>query len=146
MPDILEEKNRIARKEHKCSYCNETIEKGTKYEFAKLIYEGRLYEWKNHIGCGMIASKLWNFIDPDDGMTEDDFHEGCREFCNIFICPGCDKYNKESDECIEDKTYCIDKITEILKTHDFKRVKKDGDWMVKWVLELKENKSCQDMK
>jgi len=137
MPETLQEKKRIARKNHICSYCGEVIEKGSTYDYAKLVYEGRLYEWKNHIDCGIIASSIWKYVDPDNGMTEEDFQEGCADFCNTFICPGCDKYNNESDECNEDKRYCIDKITEVLKTNTFKRVKKDGDWMEKWILEPK---------
>ena len=87
MPDILQEKERKARKPHVCDYCGKTIEKGEAYEWAKLKYDGTIYEWKNHKKCGFIASELWSYIDPDNGMTEEDFQEGCREFCHAFVCP-----------------------------------------------------------
>lgn len=113
MPDIIEQKERTARKEHQCDYCNEVIQKGEKYEWAKLTNGENLYEWKNHLRCGFISRELWSFIDPDEGMTENDFNEGCAEFCRTFICPSC----KESNE---DCYYCLDKIYDFLQTHELK--------------------------
>jgi hypothetical protein len=140
MPEILENKKRIAKKQHKCSYCGEAIEKGYTYDYQKLVHDGYLYEWKNHIECGVIASELWNYVDPNEGMTEEDFKEGCRDFCDTFICPSCNKYDDEYGGCKDGKRYCIDKISETLKTNSFKRVKKDRDWTEKWILELKKVK------
>ena len=137
MPEQLQSKKRKARKDHICSYCGEVIKKGTIYDWAKLIYEGSLYEWKNHLECGVIASNLWSYIDPDEGMTEEDFQEGCFEFCRTFICQGCEKYDCESDKCEDDKRYCIDKIYQLLQTHNFKHIKMENGWMKKWVLEEK---------
>jgi hypothetical protein len=132
MPDILEQKNRIARKEHTCSYCNGKIEKGKEYEYAKLVYEGRLYEWKNHLDCGFVARELWAYIDPAEGMTEEDFQEGCREFCNVFICPECKDFDEVTEECDSEDAFCLDKIAEKLRTHDFKRVKSERGWSDRW--------------
>lgn len=112
MPDILDRKERIARKEHSCSYCNEKIAIGEKYEWAKLKSGSELYEWKNHIKCGVIAQELWSYIDPYNGMTEYDFQQGCADFCGEFICPYCKEKN-------EDCYYCLDKIYNLLQTHDF---------------------------
>lgn len=126
MPDILDSRVRTARKQHICSYCGRTIEKGETYEWAKLAYEDQLYEWKNHKECGFIAHKLWRYIDPDEGMTDEDFDEGCTAFCDEFICPNC---KMGSHNC----RYCIDKIYEFLQKNDFKRITPPGDWMQKWV-------------
>ena len=57
-------------------------------------------------------------------MTADDFQDACGEFCRMFICPDCDKWDKEAREVgpeCED-SFCIDKIFDFLQTHDFKRV------------------------
>lgn len=107
MPEILDEKDRKARKEHSCDYCQEIIKKGETYEWASLKAD-ELYEWKNHKRCGFIARELWSFIDPNDGMTESDFQEGCAEFCDVFICKGCSDRD-------EDCYYCLDKIYEVLQ-------------------------------
>lgn len=121
----LDGKERVARKQHYCSYCNGIIEKGESYEWAKLIYEGQLYEWKNHKKCGFIAHELWDYIEPDEGMTEEDFNEGCAEFCSTFICPGC-------EAATHDCYYCLDKIYDFLQTHDFRRVKSENGWTNAW--------------
>lgn len=132
MPQTLDNHDRVARKPHTCSYCGGTIEKGETYEWAKLAYDGELYEWKNHKKCGFIAREIWDYIDPYEGMTEEDFQEGCASFCTELICPDCEE--KE-----EDCYYCIDKIYAFLQENDFKRIAPPGDWMKKWVGVPKEN-------
>lgn len=121
MPEMLQEAERIAKKQHTCSYCGEPIEKGEVYEWAKMKYDGRFYEWKNHKRCGFIADQLWGFADPDDGMTQDDFMEACAEFCAHYICTEC-PYNQSFEydgmECEKNLSYCIDKIGDFLRTHE----------------------------
>lgn len=131
MPEILSESKRKARKLHTCNYCGDSIQKGETYDYAKLKTD-YLYEWKNHEKCGFVAGELWDYIDPDDGMTESDFQEGCQEFCKAFICPDCPDVDIEADDCNLDKIYCIDKIYEHLQTHDFKRVKDKHGWTHTW--------------
>lgn len=118
MPEILQRKGRTARKPHTCSYCGGVIEKGETYDWAKLAHEGEIYEWKNHKKCGFIASELWSYIDPDDGMTDEDFRDGCLEFCQTFICPDCKQYDKEFEDCSKGELYCIDKIYDFLQTNE----------------------------
>jgi hypothetical protein len=43
--------NRVARKEHKCTYCAEPISKGDGYVFQKGNYDGRWFESKMHPEC-----------------------------------------------------------------------------------------------
>ena len=131
MPEILQEKERKARKPHVCDYCGKTIEKGEAYEWAKLKYEEIIYEWKNHKKCGFIASELWSYIDPDNGMTEEDFQEGCCEFCHAFVCPDCDQYDKEFEDCSKDESYCIDKIYGFLQAHELYKDRREG-WFDVW--------------
>lgn len=142
MADILDNKIRTARKDHTCNYCGDVIHKGEKYDYSKLVQDGELYEWKCHLECNNIANILWEYIDPWEGMTEDDFYEGCRDFCRVFICPGCQYADKETYddlECNLDKSYCLNKITEKLKYNDFRKVKRDpDDWYSVWKLFPKE--------
>lgn len=137
MPDILAERERKAAKLHTCSYCGETIQKGELYDWAKLAFDGRLYEWKSHKKCSFIADELWSYIDPDEGMTAEDFNEGCTAFCRAFICPGCPTADQEAEECKEDKTYCTDKIYDLLQTHDFRR-DPETPWAWRCVPKVKE--------
>lgn len=75
----LDSKQRIAKKRHKCNFCNGIIEIGEKYDWSKNVFDGVIYEWKNHISCGQIASKLNMYDWCDDGVTEEDFRESIQE-------------------------------------------------------------------
>lgn len=126
MPELIYKKDRKARKQHKCSYCNAFIEKGEIYEHSVLKYAGEIYDWDSHKECVFIARELWEYIDPWDGMTEDDFQEGCQEFCQTFVCPDCPHYDKECHECLKDGYYCPDKIYEILQKYELVRKKEES--------------------
>jgi hypothetical protein len=43
--------SRKARKDHRCSYCGETINKGRAYTFQKGNWDGRWFESKMHDEC-----------------------------------------------------------------------------------------------
>ena len=66
MPEILAERERKAGKCHTCSYCGGEILKGSVYDWAKLTFDGQMYEWKSHKECSRIASALWGLIDKDE--------------------------------------------------------------------------------
>lgn len=142
MPEILQTKDRKARRTHTCSYCGEPIEKGEVYEWAKLKYEDMIYEWKNHTKCGFIANELWEFADPDDGMSEDDFREACERFCRKFICPECPHADKETYdelECEKDESFCTDKIYDFLQTYELYKDRKEG-WYDIWKIRERRKK------
>lgn len=134
MPEILIDTKRKSRKSHICDYCGDVIQKGETYDYAKLKseYSEGIYEWKSHEKCSFIASQLWSYIDPDDGMTQEDFEEGCRDFCRVFLCPQCPDADNEVEECKLDKQYCIDKIYGHLQTHDLKCIKDKHGWTYTW--------------
>lgn len=72
MSTVLSSNSRIARKDHKCSYCGLKIKKGTKY-FIDTMVGDYMYDWKYHESCSWIASRLDMFDECDDGVTMDDF-------------------------------------------------------------------------
>ena len=114
----LSRKDRIARKEHRCDWCNETINKGEKYYYETFIYDGEMCDWKSHLSCERIVSAIWDYIDPDEGMSADEFSEGCADVCREFICPDCPEWNKEYSECEKDESYCLDRIDKFFETHE----------------------------
>lgn len=134
MVETLESKVRKARKTHSCDYCGGEISVGQHYEYSKLKQD-YIYEWKSHTECGHIAQALWNWIDPDEGLDGEHFQMACQEFCQAFTCPKCEYW--DGDDCALCQVFCADKISDILRTHDFKRIKKDGDWMPHWELVAK---------
>ena len=128
MIEVIREEQRKARKPHTCSYCGEVIQPGEIYNHDVLAYDGNMYEWKSHQKCMYIATALWEYIDPDEGMTAEDFDEGCIDFCRAFICPDCPDADLEVEDCKLGRTHCIDKIYDFLQTHDFRRVKYEHGW------------------
>lgn len=119
-------KNVIARKSHTCDWCNKTINKGEEYERQKFKYDGKLCEWHAHLACSRIATAIWDYADPDDGMDSDMFDESCADICLVFICPDCPKWNAEIEECDNDASYCLDKMDDFLKSHVLYPWKRDG--------------------
>ena len=114
MPELLSDSEPKANKTHKCDLCEMDIAKGEKYKRQQLKYEGDLYAFKMHKQCSEISSLLWNFIDPDEGMTSEDFTDGCQRYCWEFVCPHCPQMDEISEECKDDKGYCLDRILQRL--------------------------------
>ena len=131
--EILKTKRRKARKEHTCDYCGCKIEKGEVYNRSTCKWSDSIYDWACHQECSEVVSFLDAWIDADEyGIDGDMFCDACREFCQTFICPTCKDYGKEDDECNQDKSYCIDKIYAISKTH--KLVRSKGRYGIAWEL------------
>ena len=126
MYEHLETKNVIARKEHKCDWCEKLISKGEEYERQKFKYDGEFFEWHTHLACSRVASAIWDYADPDDGMDSDQFDEYCAEVCCRFICPDCENWNKEYGECEKDESYCIERMDEFFKSHELYRAERRG--------------------
>ena len=131
MPETISRKERTARKPHICDYCGETINPGEKYDHAVLKYEGSIYTWDAHQRCQKIASEIWDMVDPDAGMTSDEFQEACAELCRLYICPCCDQMDKAGD-CKKDNLFCTQKLHDLMQTHDLRRVVKDGKLTWAW--------------
>ena len=90
--ETLKQSTIVAKKVHACDWCGLNIEKGETYERCTCVHDGVLYDWKNHISCKQIASKLEMFDYTDEGVTGDDFKENVTE-----------KYNdltKDDDSCV----------------------------------------------
>jgi hypothetical protein len=128
MPELISQSTQKARKAHECGLCCKGIAIGEEYKKQFLKYCGEVYGFKEHLQCNEIANRLWSFIDPDEGMTEEDFQEGCQSYCVQFICPHCEEWDKGIDECKKDESYCLDKIQARLKTHGLRKVKNSFRW------------------
>ncbi len=131
MQQILERKDVVARKPHRCDWCNCAIEKGELYDWSKHVFDGDFYEWHSHLSCSRVASAIWDYVDPDEGMTEDEFWEGCRDISQSFVCPSCREWDKETQECNKDESFCIDKLDEFFKTHELYIDRREG-WCRVW--------------
>lgn len=68
-----------ARKEHTCSFCHGIIAKGSEYERTVCKQDGDIYTWKAHLHCQELI-KICKTEACDEGITDEDFYEGIREF------------------------------------------------------------------
>lgn len=128
---------RKASKRHSCGLCGRAIEKGETYEELRCVGGGGLYVFRSHERCQRISNAIWDYVDPDDGMTRDDFCNAVNELMSTFFCPfRCDRFDKENGECKEDRpcTDCIAKFDEYLKTHQLVLdTKEPWSWRMKEV-------------
>lgn len=115
----LERNIRKSRKIHRCDYCRCDIAPKTLYEQSKYVSDGVIYEWKTHIECSYIATQLWDYADPIDGMDSTLFTETCSDFCKAFVCPKCQKW--KNGECTDKCEYCIHKIYDFLQKYQLFR-------------------------
>ena len=116
--ETLEQKKVKALKDHVCDYCGCKIHKGEMHEYQRNKSDGRLYTWRCHLHCQSLCSKMWNYVDPDNGMNSDEFIDSARELMCAFYCPGhCDKYDKELEDCNDefDEDSCIRRFAEFME-------------------------------
>ena len=126
MLKLIDRKARRANKEHRCRYCGRLIQKGEKYEWSKNSWDDKLYEFHCHEKCAAIAEAIWDYADPDDGMDDDLFQHTCQEVCQTFVCPDCPKYDTDIEDCCDDETYCIDRLSEFFTDNEMYRAGRRG--------------------
>ncbi len=131
--ETLDCKTRKARKEHRCDYCGGIIKKGEAYDWSKNIYDGILYEWKSHEKCSFLCEQLWDYANPDEGMDEELFQDSLHSFCQAFVCPDCENWDRKRQCCDDDLEYCIDKAYDLLQTHTLCRTERTA-WWENWAL------------
>ena len=89
-----------SRKRHTCNLCGGIIPARAEYNMQINVYDGRLYTWRTHLHCQSLCGKIWNYVDPDEGMTYDRFQEAVAQLMHTFYCPyHCDEYFKQDDDC-----------------------------------------------
>ena len=128
-------KDVVARKEHRCDWCNLKINKGEKYNYQTFIVDGEFCDWHSHLACVRVVCAIWDYCDPYDGMDSWGFDAGCADVCRDFICPDCQEWDKE-DGCKKDESYCIDKMDQFFKMHELYQEKRDGLYRI-WKCRMK---------
>lgn len=146
MPELLRSEMRTARKPHTCSLCGAEIKTGEQYGYDTYKFNGEVYDWKMHMECDAVSTFLWDYVDPDEGMTQDEFLEACDDVCRIFICPDCEHFDSEGaedgDYCRENGTSCIHKLYELSKKYYLSCQRDTQNGWLKWRLTpIKEDKN-----
>ena len=75
METLSYQKEVKANKEYRCNFCGEKIKKDEVYHSSTHKNDGTIYDWRTHIHCSNIASRLKLYDDCEDGLTEDAFQE-----------------------------------------------------------------------
>ena len=78
--DLLSSMMVKARKEHSCDYCQRTIAKGEKYEYANWADEGYVWAWKTCRDCLEVID-LYNITNDGDPMSYEDFVDIIVDLC-----------------------------------------------------------------
>lgn len=137
-PVCLNEVTRRARKPHRCNLCGEEIKKGTEYDLQTIVCDGMFYGWKMHPECNAVSSFLWDYVDPDEGMSEDEFLDACSEVCRTFSCPDCKHFDAEGasdgDYCKENRSFCIHKLYELAQKYYLSRQRRTERGWIEWRL------------
>lgn len=138
MPELLKSETRTARKPHRCCLCCEEIKPGEQYGYDTYKFDGEVYDWKTHMECDAVSTFLWDYVDPGDGMTSDDFLEACADVCSTFVCPDCEHFDSEhaddGDYCQKNDSYCIHKLYELSKKYYLSCQRDTQNGWLKWRL------------
>ena len=126
MNELIYISNRDARKAHRCSLCGGTIQPGETYVFCVNKYDGEIGSFKEHAKCNEIANEIADFVDADDGITEEEFMDGVNDILHDFICPDCEYFDSIEDpwceECKEvHKCNTIDMVYDFLQKYELYR-------------------------
>lgn len=111
----------MSAKPHICDYCGCEIPKGERYEKQTNVCDGRMYTWRAHLYCKALCSKIWNYVDPDEGMTGYEFCDAVRELMSTFYCPfHCDEYEDNIQDCDRgfDADVCVKRFAKFMEIRE----------------------------
>lgn len=118
--ETLKETNPIARKEHKCMYCNGIINKGQRYNRQTIAFDGSVYDWICHEECLELSGLLdmtASFL--DEGVSEDGFHRCVEEY--VYT----NHYDNEADDIAKEwQVPMYEQVKMIIKELEMKKTKK----------------------
>lgn len=127
--NVLSRKEVSARKQHRCGYCGCAIEKGERYEEQRCVSGGSVYTFRAHLRCQSLCDKIWDYVDPCEGMTEDDFGDAVQSLMSTFYCPfHCDAWERDIQDCNcgFDYDVCVRRFAKFMETRQLVQVVEPG--------------------
>lgn len=79
METIMYPTERKATREHVCNFCSEKITLGKTYLKSTHKNDGGIYDFKTHVHCAELATRLKMYDDADEGVTDEIFSETVSE-------------------------------------------------------------------
>lgn len=130
MLECLDDSIVKAQKEYICDYCSQKIAKGEKHHRAYMKFDNEMYTWRSHLKCAELAVIIRDVVNPDEGLTHDDFSEGVQILAEEFVCAACQHFDKEyPDDCGEWMSKdCVNTVCDFFQHH---KLYWDGGWKVK---------------
>ena len=132
--EVIERRNVRARKDHRCDLCGCVIAKGELHEWQKNKCNGELYVFRVHLHCQELSGKIWDYVDPDEGMCDDEFYDALLALASIFYCPfHCDEYEEDMCDCDRgfDADVCVRRFAKFMESREL-RLLKDFDGVTRW--------------
>lgn len=118
--ETLTDETRKARKQHRCNWCGNIIQKGEKYRHSVNVDGGDMWSFKAHLKCDQIFDAFYKKDHPYwDECNAEYFEESAIEYLCLHVCPSCPLWTKTEDyhgECGSPNRWhdCIDKLHESL--------------------------------
>jgi hypothetical protein len=89
MTDFHNETEQVARKPHRCDFCETIIEKGERYSKAIGVFEGDFFTWKEHLDCRAALLEYMRLTgaysyEPLSNMEDEDRAWIKQEYPTIF--------------------------------------------------------------
>lgn len=85
-PSVYSERERIARKDHKCGECGRTILKGEPYQFVSGVWDGRANSYKTCSHCCVVQEWLMRECSGFMfSMIGEDIEDHARDYSRIDL-------------------------------------------------------------
>jgi hypothetical protein len=117
-----------AHKPHVCDYCGHVIPCGETYVQSCNKVDGELYTWLAHPHCDRIASAIWNYVAPSEGMDACTFRDAVKTVMREHYCPAnCQRWVKDVGcSAGNDMTSCLRRFDEFMQTHSLRWLRPAG--------------------
>jgi len=78
---VLDDRYRVARKEHQCEWCYQSIQKGARHHVQSNVGDGVAYSFRTHTRCHAQFLAAWAVCQDwqDEDRSTEDLREIARE-------------------------------------------------------------------
>ena len=123
--ETLTDEIRTARKQHRCNWCGNPIQKGEKYRISTNVDGGDIWNFKEHLRCEEIFRAFYKEHHPYwEECTAEFFEEEAKEELMAYgTCKSCPHFEKPDPRYWNDRgsctipqgwRQCIDKVFQSL--------------------------------
>jgi len=105
--DTLSDETRKARKQHRCNWCGNIIQKGEKYRHSVYVDGGDMWSFKAHLKCDQIFDAFYKEDRPYwEECTAEYFEEKVVEELQSYVCKDCPQFDKPTPGVTYDRGHC----------------------------------------